>query len=223
MAGKNLDSLSRSVGYALRRALVRAAMAAGAGFVVAVALGVGAFVLGVRPPEAIGGATSAAASMIPTAPAELRSFFVRTERADPAPTVVPTDAQPFEASRTQAAATDVAPVAAPLLRAGDRIGATVSFYYCATGADPRVTGDGGGFCGHMRDGSVVRPGAAACDVSYLGQRFRIEGDPDQREYVCNDTGNLVHGLHRDIWFNVADDGAAWLLKVGRVAVIQVLP
>lgn len=223
MAGKNLDSLSRSAGRALRRALVRAAVAAGTGLVVAVAIGVGAFVLGVRPPAAIGGATSAAASMIPTAPAELRSLFVRTERADPAPTVIPASARPFEASRAEAASTDVAPVAAPLLRAGDRIGVTVSFYYCEAGANPRVYGDGGGFCGHMRDGSVVRPGAAACDVSYLGQRFRIEGDPDQREYVCNDTGNLVHGLHRDIWFNVADDGADWLLKVGREAVIQVLP
>lgn len=223
MAGKKLDSLSRSVGRALRRVFMRAALAAGAGFTVAVAIGVTAFVFGVRPPEAIGGATSAAASMIPSPPAELRSLFVRTERAEPAPTVIPASAQPFEATRAEAASTDVAKVSAPPLRAGDRIGVTVSFYYCEAGTNPRVYGDGGGFCGHMRDGSVVRPGAAACDVAYLGQRFRIEGDPEQREYVCNDTGNLVHGLHRDIWFNVADDGADWVLKVGRVAVIQVLP
>ncbi|TAJ21380.1 MAG: hypothetical protein EPO65_01625 [Dehalococcoidia bacterium] len=223
MAGNNFDSLSRSFGHALRRVLMRAALAAGAGFTVAVAIGVTAFVFGVRPPEAIGGATSAAASMIPSPPAELRSFFVRTERAEPVPTVIPANTQPFEATRAEAASTDVARVAAPPLRAGDRIGATVSFYYCEAGTNPRAYGDGGGFCGHMRDGSIVRPGAAACDVAYLGQRFRIEGDPDQREYVCNDTGNLVHGLHRDIWFNVADDGADWILKVGRVAVIQVLP
>lgn len=204
--------------------LVRAAVAAGTGLAVAVTVGVGAFVLGVRPPEAIGGATSAAASMLPSAPAELRSFFVRTERAEPTPTtVIPANTQAFEASRVEPAATAVARVPAPLLRAGDRIGATVSFYYCEQGVNPRVTGDGGGFCGHMRDGSIVRPGAAACDVTYLGQRFRIEGDPEQREYVCNDTGNMVHGLHRDIWFNVADDGADWLLKVGRSAVIEVLP
>ena len=187
-------------------------------------VGVGAFVLGVRPPEAIGGATSAAASMLPSAPAELRSFFVRTEHTEPIPTtVIPANTQAFEASRVEPAAMAVARVPAPLLRAGDRIGVTVSFYYCEQGVNPRVTGDGGGFCGHMRDGLIVRSGAAACDVTYLGQRFRIEGDPEQREYVCNDTGNMVHGLHRDIWFNVADDGADWLLKVGRSAVIEVLP
>lgn len=219
MAGKIRGSLGR----ALRRVLVRAAFAAGGSFSVALALGIAAFAFGVRPPEAIGGATNAAASMLPAAPAELRSLFVRTARAEPAPSVVPANTQPFEASRAEAAATEVARIPAPVLRAGDRISVTLSFYYCEAGRNAAVVGDGGGFCGLMRDGSVVRPGAAACDVEYLGQRFRIEGDPEPREYVCNDTGNLVLGLHRDIWFNVADDGADWVLKVGRVAVIEVLP
>ena len=212
-----------SLGRALRRVLLRAAFAAGGGFAVALAFGIAAFAFGVRPPEAIGGVTSAAALMLPAAPAELRSLFVRTDRAEPAPSVVPASSQAFEASRTALAVTEVARVPAPPLQAGDRIGATLSFYYCETGRNAAVTGDGGGFCGAMRDGSVVRPGAAACDVAYLGQRFRIEGDPEQRQYICNDTGNLVHGLHRDIWFNVADDGADWVLKVGRVAVIEILP
>ena len=219
MAGKIRGPLSR----ALRRVLVRAAFAAGGSFAVALAFGIAAFAFGVRPPEAIGGATNAAASVLPAAPAELRSFFVRTERAAQAPSIVPASTQPFEASRTITASTEVARVPAPPLRAGDRIGVTLSFYYCQAGRNAAVAGDGGGFCGVMRDGSVVRPGAAACDIAYLGQRFRIEGDPEQREYVCQDTGNLVHGLHRDIWFNVADDGADWVLKVGRVAVIEALP
>lgn len=219
MAGRIREPLGR----ALRRVLLRAACAAGAGFGVAVTTGVLAFALGVHPPEALGGATSAAAAMLPSAPAELRSLFVRTEHTQPAPSVVPANAQAFEASRAEAATTDVSRVATPPLRAGDRIGVTISFYYCEVGRNAAVVGDGGGFCGAMRDGTVVRPGAAACDVAYLGQRFRIEGDPEQRVYVCNDTGNLVHGLHRDIWFNVADDGADWVLKVGRHAVIEILP
>ncbi len=219
MAGKIRGSLGR----ALRRVLVRAAFAAGGGFAVAVVIGIAAFAFGARPPEAIGGATSTAAAMLPSAPAELRSLFVRTERAEPAPSVVHANAQPFEASRAEAASTEVARVPAPMLRSGDRIGATLSFYYCEAGRNAAVVGDGGGFCGLMRDGSVVRPGAAACDIAYLGQRFRIEGDPEQREYACHDTGNLVLGLHRDIWFNVADDGADWVLKVGRAIVIEVLP
>jgi len=219
MAGKIRGPLGR----ALRRVLLRAACAAGASFGIAIAAGVLAFLFGVRPSEALGGATAAAAAVLPSAPAELRSLFVRTEHAQPAPSVVPANAQAFEASRTEAAATDVARVATPPLRARDRIGVTISFYYCEAGQNAAVIGDGGGFCGHMRDGTVVRPGAAACDVAYLGQRFRIEGDPEQRVYVCHDTGNLVHGLHRDIWFNVADDGADWVLRVGRSAVIEVLP
>lgn len=219
MAGKIRGSMVR----ALRRVLVRAAIAAGSGFAVALAIGVAAFAVGVRPPAAVGGATNAAAAMLPTAPGELRSLFVRTERREPTPSVIPASAQPFEASRAEAPSTDVARVTVPPLRAGDRIGVTLSYYYCEAGRNAAVIGDGGGFCGHMRDGSVVRPGAAACDIAYLGQRFRIEGDPEQREYVCQDTGNLVHGLHRDIWFNVADDGADWVLKVGRQAVIQIQP
>lgn len=212
-----------SVGRALRRVLLRAALAAGGSFAVSVTIGIAAFAFGVRPPASIGGATSAAAAMLPATPAELRSLFVRTERAELAPLAIPPNAQPLEASRADAASTNVARVTVPPLRPGDRIGVTLSYYYCEAGRNAAVIGDGGGFCGRMRDGSVVRPGAAACDVAYLGQRFRIEGDPEQREYVCQDTGNMVHGLHRDIWFNVADDGANWVLKVGRSAVIQVQP
>ncbi len=110
------------------------------------------------------------------------------------------------------------------LAPGDRVAAPVSFYYCeesAGGDFPR--GDGGAFCGHVRDGSRVRPGMAACDYAYLGQRFRIEGDPTARVYVCGDTGSAVHGLHRDIWFMDNRSGWLWQRVVGSSVVIEILP
>jgi hypothetical protein len=75
----------------------------------------------------------------------------------------------------------------------------------------------------MRNGDVVHPGAAACDVAYLGQRFIIEGDPTGRTYVCADTGGGVHRQHRDIWFLSNSEGWAWQAAVGRTAVIEILP
>lgn len=109
------------------------------------------------------------------------------------------------------------------LRPGDRLTVPVTFYYCEDSTGGQRRGDGGGFCGVMRDGTVVYSGAAACDVAYLGQRFRIEGDPTGRTYVCADTGGGIHGQHRDIWFMSSAEGWAWQQVVGRSAVIQVLP
>ncbi len=111
---------------------------------------------------------------------------------------------------------------APALEAGDRVQVTLSFYYCVPGTSGMPTGDGGGFCGAMRDGSVVYPGAAACDYAYLGQTFRIVGDASGTTYRCADTGSAVHGQHRDIWFNSSDEGWAWQGQVGDVATIEVL-
>lgn len=108
----------------------------------------------------------------------------------------------------------------PELAPGDRVVATVSFYYCAEGSGH--AGDGGAWCGVMRDGTVVYPGAAACDYTYLGQQFRIEGDPTGRVYTCNDTGSAVHGLHRDIWFRTNTEGWTWQREVGRSVVIQIV-
>lgn len=113
-------------------------------------------------------------------------------------------------------------IATPALRPGDRVLASVSFYYCADSGGGRPRGDGGGFCGTARDGSGVRSGVAACDVAYLGQRFRIEGDPTGRTYVCADTGSDVHGLHRDIWFRDSDQGWRWQQVTGRRTVIEVV-
>jgi 3D (Asp-Asp-Asp) domain-containing protein len=108
------------------------------------------------------------------------------------------------------------------LATGDRVQVTLSFYYCEH-LDPNVGGgDGGGFCGRTADGSPVAPGVAACDAAYLGQLFRIQGDPLARVYRCADTGSAVGGLHRDIWFDTAAQGWAWIDAVGHVGVIEIL-
>ncbi len=109
------------------------------------------------------------------------------------------------------------------LEAGDRITVPVTFYYCEDTTGGARSGDGGGFCGAMRNGVVAHPGAAACDAAYLGQRFIIEGDPTERTYVCADTGGGIHSQHRDIWFLSSSEGWAWQAVVGRSAVIQILP
>ena len=103
-----------------------------------------------------------------------------------------------------AAAATTAP--APEPEAGTTIETTITYYYCeGTG------GDGGGFCGHMANGEIVRAGAAACARSRLGERFRIVGDPTV--YTCEDTGGAVHGHHRDIWFRYSADAAAWARRM----------
>jgi hypothetical protein len=111
----------------------------------------------------------------------------------------------------------------PSLSGGDRVIAPITFYYCDRATPDSPIGDGGTFCGHMRDGDIVYSGAAACDYAYLGQRFRIVGDPTGRSYSCADTGSAVHGLHRDIWFQTSDEGVVWQLFIGRRAGIEILP
>ncbi len=112
----------------------------------------------------------------------------------------------------------------PEQQPGDRVRTTISFYYCEHDPDSiNPPGDGGGFCGAMRDGTIVYPGAAACAYAYLGQQFRILGDPLERIYRCADTGSAVAGQHRDIWFQTSDEGWDWLWTTGAVATIEVLP
>ncbi|MBT5775306.1 MAG: hypothetical protein HOH95_13125 [Dehalococcoidia bacterium] len=116
---------------------------------------------------------------------------------------------------------DASVLQTPMLRTGDIVEATISFYYCVQGATSE-SGDGGAFCGAMRDGTVVYNGAAACDWSYLGQRFIIVGDPLERVYTCADTGSAVHGLHRDIWFHSAEEGWKWQLGVGSIGLLLIV-
>ena len=101
---------------------------------------------------------------------------------------------------------------------GDRAPATVTFYYCAGAA----VGDGGGFCGHAADGTPVQIGVAACDRSYLGQKFRVVGDPSGIVFRCADTGGGVFGQMRDMWFPTSGEAAGWLAAVGHNVTIEVL-
>ena len=103
------------------------------------------------------------------------------------------------------------------------IEATFSYFYCRQGTIAAGIGDGGGFCGHMRNGEIVHPGAAACSQANFGQRFRVVGDPLDRVYTCTDTGSAVHGEHRDIWFENSDDGLNWIRQVGTRGRIEILP
>lgn len=99
---------------------------------------------------------------------------------------------------------------------------TLSYYYCTQGTIAASIGDGGGWCGAMANGEVVHQGAAACARSRLGERFRIMGDPLGLTYECKDTGSAVHGHHRDIFFDLSDDGYRWIVEVGYTAVIEIL-
>ncbi len=109
----------------------------------------------------------------------------------------------------------------PFLGPGDIVEATVSFYYCTPDGAEKL-GDGGGFCGVMRDGSVVYDGAAACAWAYLGQRFVILDDPSGQVYTCADTGSAVHGLHRDVWVESAKSGWSWQLIVGQTSLLRIV-
>ena len=180
----------------------------------------------------------AAAAVAPPESAPVRAQAVPTSRRAGRSAAVAFGALPttlsltrFDAASSSANAAPLAPAqslraahptATPELEPGHRVVATVSFYYCSSGSGYGPAGDGGAWCGVMRDGTVVYSGAAACDYEYLGQRFRIEGDPTGRVYTCNDTGSKVHGLHRDIWFQTSDEGWRWQRDVGKRVVIEIV-
>jgi hypothetical protein len=114
----------------------------------------------------------------------------------------------------EAAAPEPAPV--------DQRTASITYYYCTQGSIPAGIGDGGGWCGGMANGETVYEGAASCASQYLGQQFKILGDPNERIYTCADTGGGVTGEHRDIFFNNSDDGYQWWLQVGSTATIEIV-
>ena len=171
------------------------------------------------PATAISQPRGSAALAVRSAPPLSPEDVTLTVAADAGPA---SPASPPSVDRPAAIAYPGADVT-PELSPGERIEATVSFYYCEQSEGDERPGDGGGFCGAMRDGTIVYPGAAACSYDYLGQLFRIEGDPTERVYRCNDTGNAVLGLHRDIWFQSSDEGWLWAYRVGQRAVIEILP
>ena len=227
---------------AVQQSMLRGALVAVAGFGLSLALGAGAFWLAGTSASAVAG--SIAGAVPDSTPTELRSATIPTRTVvDEAVSVVLVNERALEASRlaeaeatteipliavpvaaaTQAVVAAPAPAQASALAPGERVTASLSFYYCEPGVKGLHPGDGGGFCGVMRDGSVVYPGAAACDYAYLGQQFRIVGDPLDRVYRCADTGSAVHGMHRDIWFYNSDEGWDWQHVVGQSVVIEILP
>ena len=165
------------------------------------------------------GGTAREAAPLPAVGAT--NSFARRAVIDPEAIVPARAAIPVEHDVDVHRAPQPLSIATPAMQPGDRVLATVSFFYCSTVAG-EASGDGGGFCGTMYDGSVVYGGAAACDIEYLGQRFRIEGDPTDRIYRCADTGSAVHGLHRDIWFPDNYSGWLWQLQVGYRVVIEIV-
>ncbi len=219
----------------LARALVRATAEAGALLLVALLIGVGAYRLTAHGAPAVTAAPQPplermhewGQEVAPARPPLLPASPLRTLRARPEsePEAVARFLPPAPADpdvRTIAQTLSIIDGGPPQLAAGDRVDVTVSFYYCEH-SEGTPLGDGGGFCGLMRDGAVVFPGAAACHVDYLGQLFRIEDDPADRVYRCADTGSAIFGLHRDIWFSTSGEGWRWQQAVGNSVAIEILP
>jgi len=100
------------------------------------------------------------------------------------------------------------PAPAAVVKPARALQVPVTYYYCTQQAGGGA-GDGGGFCGAMRNGQIVHAGAASCSGANFGQRFRILGDPTQLIYTCKDTGGGVGAEHRDIWFANSDEAYTW--------------
>jgi hypothetical protein len=95
---------------------------------------------------------------------------------------------------------------------GTRLPVTITFYACV----------GNGFCGHTASGMQVAAGSAACSRDMpFGTKFRIEGDPTGRVYLCNDRGALPTPWV-DIWFYSVAEGHAWQSVVGNSGAIVIV-
>lgn len=92
---------------------------------------------------------------------------------------------------------------------GQTVDVWITFFAC----------EGDGYCGTMANGEVVHLGAAACGYAFkLGQRFYLAG----QTYVCADRG-LGPYWWVDIWFQTAEEGFAWLSRVGSYGTVRMLP
>jgi hypothetical protein len=98
------------------------------------------------------------------------------------------------------------------LAPGTRLGSVITFYACV----------GDGFCGHTASGMPVSAGSAACSSNLpFGTRFRIEGDPTGRVFLCNDRGALS-STWVDVWFYSVAEGHAWQSAVGNRGTIIIV-
>ena len=79
-----------------------------------------------------------------------------------------------------------------------------------------------GYCGATASGLQVVPGMAACSDDWpFGTVFLIAG---QWEVVCQDRGSgVVLPNHLDVFFDTAEEAAAWLAQVGDHAQVEVIP
>ena len=125
--------------------------------------------------------------------------------------------------RRSATLPDLPPVEVPDSASAEPRVDRISNYYCEQGEIATGIGDGGGWCGAMRNGEIVHAGAAACAPDKLGMRFWILGDPTERMYTRADTGGAVGSGHRDIWFADSDEGYLWWQQVGPLAEVMQFP
>ncbi|MSQ29205.1 MAG: hypothetical protein EXR68_01790 [Dehalococcoidia bacterium] len=220
---------------------LQAAFTTGTLLAVALAIGVGAYQLTRGAADAEPSGREAAVLVEPLLDQSRRAAALGLPAAPPVPSVPSVLSVPSSeltaAAAPARAPDDVHAQARPLsvgappvaegtatsaLVPGQRLVVPVSFYYCEHTAGTSY-GDGGGFCGAMADGNIVYTGAAACARAYMGQVFRIAGDPVGRIYRCADTGSAIAGLHRDIWFRTSDEGWRWRSGLGHTVEIEILP
>ena len=126
--------------------------------------------------------------------------------------------------RRSISAPDPAPAPAnPVVKPARALTVPLTYYYC-TQTSGGGAGDGGGFCGPMRNGQIVHRGAASCAGVNFGQKFRVIGDPSETTFTCMDTGGGVGAEHRDIWFATSDEAFTWWKTVapGGYATIEVV-
>jgi len=114
---------------------------------------------------------------------------------------------PYRVVVLDATATPVVPVVSELVSAPEPVqpdqGVYVTFYSCPP------------YCGDPSGPLPLGEGQAACDWAYMGRRFLLNG----QEWICNDTGGLVHGNHVDLFFWDANNGWAYLAQYGTRGVL----
>lgn len=130
-----------------------------------------------------------------------------TPRREDAPEPAPPAPSPTPAPRPERAAPEVAPTVHAQPASGEAVDAKITFYTCPP------------YCANPSGPLPLAEGQAACDPSWMGQRFIL----NDREYVCNDTGNAVWGAHVDLFFWDEADGWAYLAEHGTQGRIVLLP
>ena len=93
------------------------------------------------------------------------------------------------------------------IRSDQGVAAYITFYSCPP------------YCGDPSGPLSLDEGQAACDWSYMGRRFMLNGE----EWICNDTGGLVRGNHVDLFFWDVNNGWAYLARYGTEGILTWIP